>query len=147
MPRVKVWWWWTIHLWVEGAWELIAAAVLAFVLSELTGVERSTLNKYLYAEVALTLFTGIIGTNTQDFALQVTMGPIYDRTKEHLGSADTAIIMMRRLLMRLARELEAGVEPFAAQHGEILTVRSAGFLAPAGSSFVEMSEPLVRQRR
>jgi nitric oxide reductase subunit B len=56
------WWWWTIHLWVEGAWELITASILAFVLISITGVDRTRLNKYLYAEVALTLFTGVIGT-------------------------------------------------------------------------------------
>ena len=39
------------------------------------------------------------------------MGPIYDRTQEHLGSADAAIIMMRRLLMRLAHQLEEGQSP------------------------------------
>jgi nitric oxide reductase subunit B len=55
------WWWWTIHLWVEGAWELIAAAIAAFLLIRLTGVERGKMYRWLYAEVALTLFTGIIG--------------------------------------------------------------------------------------
>lgn len=55
------WWWWIIHLWVEGAWELIAAAITAFLLVKITGVEFSKMNKWLYAEVALVMFTGIIG--------------------------------------------------------------------------------------
>jgi nitric oxide reductase subunit B len=55
------WWWWIIHLWVEGAWELIAAAVAAYLLMQLTGVERGRMHKWLYVEVALVLFTGIIG--------------------------------------------------------------------------------------
>ena len=55
------WWWWTIHLWVEGAWELIAAAIMAFLLIRLTGVDRGRLTRWLYASVSLTLFTGIIG--------------------------------------------------------------------------------------
>jgi len=25
-------WWWVIHLWVEGAWELVTGAILAFIL-------------------------------------------------------------------------------------------------------------------
>ena len=94
-----------------------------------------------------TSFTGIENVSIQDRGIQETMGRLYDRTKEHLGSADTAIIMMRRLLMRLARELEEGKEPFVAQHGEILTVRSAGFLAEKDVSFVEASDPLVRVGR
>ncbi len=89
-------------------------------------------------------YSGIEHVSIQDRGIQETMGAIYDRTAEHLGSADTAIIMMRRLLMRLARELEQGKPPYAAQHGELLTVRSAGFIAPVGASFVEESEPRVR---
>ena len=44
-------------------------------------------------------FTGIVGVNTQDFALQEGMGPICDRSKEFLGSSDKAVIAMRRLLL------------------------------------------------
>jgi len=55
-------WWWVIHLWVEGAWELIAAALTAFMLIKLTGVERKVVEKWLYVELGLFLFTGIAGT-------------------------------------------------------------------------------------
>jgi len=55
-------WWWVIHLWVEGAWELIAAALTAFILMKLTGVNRRVVEKWLYVELGLFLFTGIAGT-------------------------------------------------------------------------------------
>ncbi len=55
-------WWWVIHLWVEGAWELVAASIFAFVLMRLTGVEREVVEKWLYVEIGLFLFTGIAGT-------------------------------------------------------------------------------------
>jgi len=55
-------WWWVIHLWVEGAWELIAAAMTAFILIKMTGVNRKTVEKWLYVELGLFLFTGIAGT-------------------------------------------------------------------------------------
>ncbi|OWK26805.1 MAG: hypothetical protein US76_01725 [Parcubacteria group bacterium GW2011_GWA2_38_13b] len=54
-------WWVVIHLWVEGSWELIASAVLAFLLAVLTGVDRKAINKWLYIEAGLVLFTGIVG--------------------------------------------------------------------------------------
>jgi len=87
---------------------------------------QSRFNDYLIDRQAqrTVSYTGIENGSIQDRAIQETMGPIYDRTQEHLGSADAAIIMMRRLLMRLARQLEEGQEPFAAQHGEIMTLRS-----------------------
>jgi nitric oxide reductase subunit B len=55
-------WWWVIHLWVEGAWELVTAAIFAFVLMKLTGVDRQVVEKWLYVEIGLFLFTGMVGT-------------------------------------------------------------------------------------
>ncbi len=58
----KFFWWWTVHLWVEGVWELILGSMLAFVLIKVTGVDREVIEKWLYVIVTLTLITGIIGT-------------------------------------------------------------------------------------
>lgn len=58
----KYFWWWTVHLWVEGVWELILGAILAFVLIKITGVDREVIEKWLYVIVTLALVTGIIGT-------------------------------------------------------------------------------------
>ena len=55
-------WWFVIHLWVEGAWELIAASLVAWCLIKLTGVSRKTVEGWVFAEVCLVLLTGIIGT-------------------------------------------------------------------------------------
>ena len=55
-------WWWAIHLWVEGAWELVTAAIVAFMLIKLTGVDRRIVERWLYVELGLFLFTGIAGT-------------------------------------------------------------------------------------
>jgi nitric oxide reductase subunit B len=62
MVKDQYWWWWVIHLWVEGTWEVIAGALLCFMLVKLTGVSRETLEKWMYIEVGLVLFTGILGT-------------------------------------------------------------------------------------
>lgn len=58
----KMYWWYVVHLWVEGVWELIMASILAFLMIKLTGVDREVVEKWLYAIVALALFTGLIGT-------------------------------------------------------------------------------------
>ncbi|MEW5805781.1 MAG: cbb3-type cytochrome c oxidase subunit I [Acidobacteriota bacterium] len=55
-------WWWVIHLWVEGAWELVTGAIMAWILMRITGVPRQTVEKWLYVEIGLFLFTGIAGT-------------------------------------------------------------------------------------
>jgi nitric oxide reductase subunit B len=58
----KYFWWWVVHLWVEGVWELILGAILAFVLIKVTGVDREVIDKWLYVIIAMSLITGIIGT-------------------------------------------------------------------------------------
>jgi phthalate 4,5-dioxygenase len=49
-------------------------------------------------------FTGIKGVGMQDTAMQESMGPIQDRTEEHLGTSDILIIALRRYLLRLLKE-------------------------------------------
>jgi phthalate 4,5-dioxygenase oxygenase subunit len=71
-----------------------------------------------------TNFTGIPYGRTQDEAMTDSMGRIVDRTKEHLGTSDTAIIHARRQLLRMARELQEGIEPSVAQHAEAFNVRA-----------------------
>jgi phthalate 4,5-dioxygenase oxygenase subunit len=56
-------------------------------------------------------FTGIRGINTQDIALQEAMAPTVDRSKEHLGTTDKAIIVLRQLLLEAVDEAERGGTP------------------------------------
>lgn len=62
LVKDKYYWWWVVHLWVEGVWELILGAMLAFVLIKVTGVDREVVEKWLYVIITMTLVTGIIGT-------------------------------------------------------------------------------------
>jgi len=57
----KFFWWFVIHLWVEGVWELILGAILAFTLIKVTGVDREIIEKWLYMIIALALISGLIG--------------------------------------------------------------------------------------
>ena len=56
-------------------------------------------------------FTGIEGINIQDHAVQESMGPISDRTGEHLGSNDKIIIVARLLLSLAVRTVQDGGDP------------------------------------
>lgn len=58
-----------------------------------------------------TTAAGIRGVAIQDMACQESMGPITDRTKEHLGPTDLAIIRLRRLLLDAAAGLASGTSP------------------------------------
>ena len=70
-------------------------------------------------------YSGIKGNNPQDAAAVENQGPgtTTDRSKERLGTSDTAIIAARRRLLRILRDLEEGLEPLAAQRGDLYKVR------------------------
>ncbi len=67
LVKDKYYWWWVVHLWVEGVWELILGAMLAFVLIKVTGVDREVIEKWLYVIITMTLVSGIIGTGHHYF--------------------------------------------------------------------------------
>jgi phthalate 4,5-dioxygenase oxygenase subunit len=84
-------------------------------------------------------FSGIHGIAMQDVAMQESMGPIADRTNEHLGSADAAVIAARRRLLAEAKALAAadgaatpsGLDPSQQR------VRSASMILPRDVPWVE----------
>jgi nitric oxide reductase subunit B len=67
LVKDKFYWWWVVHMWVEGVWELILGAMLAFVLIKVTGVDREVIEKWLYVIIAMSLISGIIGTGHHFF--------------------------------------------------------------------------------
>ena len=82
-------------------------------------------------------FSGIRGIAMQDASLQESMGPIVDRTKERLVSADSGIIKARRRLVQAAQELrdEGTVPPGVdTTHHRI---RSVSIVLPKEESFLE----------
>jgi hypothetical protein len=75
-------------------------------------------------------FTGIPGLNTQDLAVQESMGPIINRSHEHLGSTDKAVIQFRRCLIDAARDLQNGIDPPGAASTTYRSVRPADVTIP-----------------
>jgi phthalate 4,5-dioxygenase len=56
-------------------------------------------------------YTGIEGFATQDACVTESMGPIWDRTREHLGASDSYVIALRRFLLKAVKDLQQGIEP------------------------------------
>ena len=64
--------------------------------------------------------------NLQDRAMTETMGPIYDRTQEHLGTTDAMVIFVRRRLIEAARALrDEGAVPANVDDANLCRVRPA----------------------
>jgi phthalate 4,5-dioxygenase oxygenase subunit len=87
-------------------------------------------------------YTGIRGIAVQDIAIQESMGPIQDRTREHLGSSDTAVIAARRRLIKAARELrDAGTPPGLDPASQ--RVRAISVVLPREASFEQATRDLL----
>ena len=85
-------------------------------------------------------FTGIVGTNIQDRAVQESMGPVYDGTKEHLGPTDQAIIVARQQLFEAARAVREG-DTIRGTGDSYYTVRAAQEYVPPRTPFREILVP------
>ena len=79
-------------------------------------------------------FSGIVGVNTQDRAVQEMQGRIADRTKEHLGPADQAIIACRQMLLRAVHAVQAGENPPGADES-YYRARAAVKIIPADAAW------------
>jgi phthalate 4,5-dioxygenase oxygenase subunit len=89
-------------------------------------------------------FTGIVGLNTQDYALQEGMGPIVDRSKEHLGTSDKAIIACRQLLLEAVQAVEEGQPPRGVDPSTYERVRPYDAVVPPGKTWeTEFAPELV----
>ncbi len=88
--------------------------------------ERNKSNDYMVDRVKQRFFnyTGIVNTPVQDFAVTENQrGPITDRTKERLVSADKYLIHVRRRLMDAARALQEGIEPVEPNNAAAFSLR------------------------
>ena len=88
-------------------------------------------------------YTGITGLNTQDYAVQEGMGPIVDRTAEHLGTSDRAIIAARRLLRNALDDISEGRQPVGADTGPAHLVRPAEAIIDRSLPWQEQMKDLL----
>jgi len=70
---------------------------------------RTAANRWGQDRAAMTAGTSFSGLGgyppIEDIAVQASMGAIYDRTREHLGTSDLAVIRMRRIMLSAVRGL------------------------------------------
>jgi phenylpropionate dioxygenase-like ring-hydroxylating dioxygenase large terminal subunit len=80
-------------------------------------------------------YTGLKGFGIQDSAIQESMGPIADRTREYLLPGDAAIVKLRRLLLRTLDDHAAG-KPLPGMDPASYRVTSSRWEVPKGTDFV-----------
>jgi phthalate 4,5-dioxygenase len=94
-------------------------------------------------------YSGIADFRSQDAMATETAGPVYDRTREHLGSTDVALIRMHRLLLRAAKALAAGAgDELPALTGDFRSIRGAEKVLADGEDWRPLGtndDPVVRE--
>src|SRR5918995_2091204 len=80
----------------------------------------------------------------QDACATESMGPVYDRTREHLGYSDKTIIALRRTLLLAAKSVQDGREPphviLDEKDNDFSRLRAVKGVLPANSSWRELAE-------
>ncbi|HWO73337.1 MAG TPA: Rieske 2Fe-2S domain-containing protein [Dehalococcoidia bacterium] len=88
-------------------------------------------------------YTGIPGIHQQDQAITESMGAIYDRTHEHLGTSDAMVIRTRRRLINAAKALaQHGVIPPGVDDPTVYRQRSGGVILPRHVDWQEATREL-----
>jgi phthalate 4,5-dioxygenase len=88
-------------------------------------------------------FTGLPSVFLEDQAITESMGPIYNRSNEHLGTTDTMIIYTRRALLQAARALrDGGQVPPGVDQPSVYAQRSGGVILPRTASWFEATQEL-----
>jgi len=88
-------------------------------------------------------YTGIGSIHIQDQAVTESMGAVYDRSAEHLGTSDAMIIRTRKRLLDAARALrDRGEIPPGVDNPNVYAVRSGGVVLPQGADWIEATRKL-----
>jgi len=89
-------------------------------------------------------YTGIPGgARPQDMAMTWSMGPIYQRDKEHLGTTDGLIIRSRRRMISAAKAfIEEGTPPPCSTDPSLYAQRSGTVILPRNVDWWEATKEL-----
>jgi phthalate 4,5-dioxygenase oxygenase subunit len=112
----------------QDAWRKFCAAEVGPDLEADFTKKRNLANNFRQDRAAMKAgdFTGIEGIPSQDMAMWESMGPIADRSEDHLGSSDVAIIQFRRQMVTAAKACAAG-EPAIGTRSTSRTADLASF--------------------
>ncbi|HEX4097388.1 MAG TPA: hypothetical protein VHX64_11710, partial [Caulobacteraceae bacterium] len=86
-------------------------------------------------------WSGIVGKGNayEDFAVQESMGPIVDRSKEFLGTCDVVIVRARRMLQAALDNFEAtGEISFLTGDVDFAAIRALSFSYPSEQDWKEV---------
>ena len=105
-------------------------------------------NAYGFSEALQEKYNaGLPGLWLQDAACQSGVTPIYDRTKEKLGTSDSGVARTRRVLLEAVKELAAEeARPVSTRDPDLFLVRAISITIPAGADWMAHGKDFMRAR-
>jgi phenylpropionate dioxygenase-like ring-hydroxylating dioxygenase large terminal subunit len=82
-------------------------------------------------------WSGFKGITQEDAVISTSMGPIYDRTQEHLVAADAAIVRLRKRLLECLKKMEKGEDPIGLNLEDMTNVIGFDIDLPDGTKWRE----------
>jgi len=82
-------------------------------------------------------WSGFKGITQEDAVISTSMGPIYDRTQEHLVAADAAIVRLRKRLLDCLKKMEKGEDPIGLNLKDMTNVIGFDIDLPDGTKWRE----------
>lgn len=98
-------------------------------------------NRYLQDRQAMRegrAWAGLHGGFVQDGSVCISMGPIVDRTLEHLVPSDQSVVRARSMLLEAAKRVERGEAPQAVRKSDLTAVRADTAVLAAGGNWLEL---------
>jgi phthalate 4,5-dioxygenase oxygenase subunit len=94
----------------QQAWRKFCAAEVGVDLDRNYRRKATLANDFLQDRDAMKRgdWTGIAGIPAQDMAMWESMGPISDRSEDHPGASDLAVVQFRRMMVAAATKFEDG---------------------------------------
>jgi phthalate 4,5-dioxygenase oxygenase subunit len=113
----------------QEAWRKFCGAQVGIDLDENYRKVRTLGNNFLQDRQAMKLgdFTGIKGIPAQDMAMWESMGPISDRTEDHLGQSDIAVVQFRRQMISAAKRMKQECVAIGTTQPRVPRIKLASF--------------------
>jgi phthalate 4,5-dioxygenase len=113
----------------QEEWRSFCAATVGVDLDANFRKIRNSSNNYQQDRQAMKRgdFTGIKGIPTQDMAMWESMGPIADRSRDHPGSSDVAVVQFRRMMVAAAKKFQEGAPAIGTAEPRTPHVQLASF--------------------
>lgn len=86
-------------------------------------------------------WSGLDGLTQEDATITVSMGPVYDRSTEHLVAADAAIVRLRRRLLDAVDACQSGGDPLGVNAADMKKVRAWDCDLGPADSWKRLAQP------